>query len=101
MIKKQIQKHDFLTGGPEIQYRLDLSDISFGNNLNNVTAENFIMWDVGDDTIITPRIILHGTQDNNIFVVNENEISWNGRTLVTEERVREIVLESLVNLRGE
>lgn len=100
MIKKQIQKHDFLTGGPEIQYRLDLSDISFGNNLNNVTAENFIIWDADNNNIIdiTPRMILRGTQDNNIFVVNENEISWNGRSLVTEERVREIVLEILRDL---
>lgn len=78
MVKKQIQKHDFLSGGPVLQYVIPF---------------------IADDTITIGNITNHhrpvfsmvDNDGNNIFNVNEEQINWMGRNLVTEERLIELI----------
>ena len=90
MIKKQIQKHDFLNGGPVLQY-----EIPFHTNILNgdyITIDNSNT--MGYATInIQPHTALHNHQGDNIFRVDENRITYYDHDLVTENRLREIVQE--------
>lgn len=98
MVNKQLQKHDFLTGGPVLQY-----EIPFVNG-----TMNYGTWDpqdiiLDDDQVIggiTNQVIrgitINDNIDNNIiFQANEDTIQWMGQEVMTEERVREIVNEIL------
>jgi hypothetical protein len=76
MVKKQIQKHDFLNGGPEIQYSLNFDVDSFG---------------VEPATTINPQFRLTNANDGDILLVTENELRWNGQNIMTEDRINEIV----------
>ena len=73
MVRKQIQKHDFLSGGPVIQYEMD-----FGTTTIDGLLGTNITW--GDPTLTLTNGINH---------------------LVTEERVREMIREYMDQLRGE
>lgn len=79
MFKKQIQKHNFLTGGPVIQYEMD-----FGTTTINGSAGTNFVW--GDSTL---------TLANNLTY------SIDITQLVTEERVRQMISEYMDQLRGE
>lgn len=86
MVRKQIQRHDFLNGGPERQYSLNF----------NVEDQDPIGVVGGFSTTqVNPQFSMVNNNGDDIFVVNENEIVWRGQTLVTEERVREIVEEEI------
>ena len=78
MVKKQIQKHNFLTGGPVIQYEMD-----FGITTINGSA-GALVW--GDSTLIVT--------DNTTYSIDISQ-------LVTEERVRQMISEYTDQLRGE
>jgi len=97
MVKKEIKKHSFLKEESILlwgnqTYIVNGDDIvTIGIN-NHVTAENYVLG------TINPHIRLDNTMGDSIFVVNENEIVWRGQTLVTEERVREIVEEQMREL---
>jgi hypothetical protein len=71
MVKKQIQKHNFLTGGPVIQFEIPF---------DNLTV-------IGTET----TSIVFGTDLN----------WGNMNQFVTEDRVREMVREYMDQLRGE
>ena len=90
MVNKQLQKHDFLTGGPVLQY-----EIPFVNG-----TMNYGTWDpqdiILDDDQVIPGITVNDNIGNNIiFQANEDTIQWMGQEVMTEERVREIVNEIL------
>lgn len=85
MVRKQIQKHDFLNGGPEIQYSLNFDVDSFG--VEPATA----MFTIGNHTTINPQFRLTNANDGDILLVTENELRWNGQNIMTEDRINEIV----------
>lgn len=85
MIKKQIQRHDFLTGGPVLQYEIPFD--------YDIWGAQDIVFDPG---LVFPGITVNGDVGNNIiFQANEDTIQWMGQEVMTEERVREIVNEIL------
>ena len=90
MVKKQIQRHDFLTGGPVLQYEIPFAD-------NTWDYDTWVPQDIVFDTNqIIPGITVNDNIGNNIiFQANEDTIQWMGQEVMTEERVREIVNEIL------
>ena len=91
MIKKQIQKHNFLTGGPVSQ-----REIYFGHDWTSTVTDNPITFanvDVG--------ITIDNGAGNYIFTATENRLQWNGDDIPTEERVREIFREEYYNVLRE
>lgn len=86
MVKKQIQKHDFLNGGPERQYSLNF-DIEDQDTILVVDGNAFTFR----TTQINPHFNMVDDNGDNIFVVTENQIQWRGSDLITEERLREII----------
>ena len=94
MVKKQIQKHNFLTGGPVIQYEIPFEDGTLG--FNTITPEN-------DFTIelINPGITVNNGIGDIIFTATENQLQWVGGDIPTEERVREIFREEYYNILRE
>ena len=93
MIKKQIQKHNFLNGGPVLQYEIPL----FGG----IDVGNII---IGEQNIFTPQFILNDENGNNIFRVTRDMITYQDQPLVTEDRLREILREMMnehfMSIRG-
>ena len=91
MVKKQIQKHDFLNGGHERQnslsFNIDDQD-TIGIAGENIFASR-------TTTQVNPQFSMVDNNGNNIFVVTENQIQWRGSDLITEERVREIINSSV------
>lgn len=96
MVKKQIQKHNFLSGGPEIQYSLNFN-IEDQDTIGVADGNNFAFR----ATQINPQFSMVDNNGDDIFVVTENQIRWRGADLVTEARVRELVLEIMSGLRSE
>lgn len=96
MVKKQIQKHNFLTGGPVLQY-----EIPFYTNILN--GDNIVMgYDMGYATTnFRPHMALHNHQGDNIFMVDEDRITYYDHDLVTEDRVRDIVREAIMEVMNE
>ena len=94
MIKKQIQKHNFLTGGPVLQ-----REIYFGGDWawTSTVTDNPITFDTNVDVGIT---IDNGIGDI-IFTATENQLQWGGSDIPTEERVREIFREEYYNVLRE
>jgi hypothetical protein len=90
MVKKQIQRHDFLTGGPVLQYEIPFVGGTWD-------YDTWVPQDIVFDTIqIIPGITVNDNIGNNIiFQANEDTIQWMGQEVMTEERVREIVNEIL------
>jgi hypothetical protein len=90
MVKKQIQRHDFLTGGPVLQYEIPFVDGAWD-------YDTWVPQDIVFDTNqIIPGITVNDNIGNNIiFQANEDTIQWMGQEVMTEERVREIVNEIL------
>lgn len=86
MVKKQIQKHNFLSGGPEIQYSLNFNFED--QDTIGVAGENHFAFRT---TQINPQFSMVDINGNDIFVVTEEQIRWRGADLVTEERLREII----------
>lgn len=97
MVKKQIQRHDFLNGGPVKQYIFDFN----GDDTITIGGDNNINFITAIDNPFTPEFILNNNSGDNIFVVNENQLRWRGSDLVTEARFRELVLEIMSGLRSE
>ena len=90
MVKKQIQRHDFLTGGPVLQYEIPFVD---GVWDYDTWVPQDIVFDTGQ---VIPGITVNDNIGNNIiFQANEDTIQWMGQEVMTEERVREIVNEIL------
>lgn len=92
MIKKQIQKHNFLTGGPVLQ-----REIYFGDDWTSTVTDNQIIFDTNVDVGIT----IDNGAGNYIFTATENRLQWNGDDIPTEERVREIFREEYYNVLRE
>jgi len=89
MVKKQIQKHDFLNDGPILQYELPLF-----NDINQRRHNNFIT--INDhQTQVIPQFTLNGVNGDNIFTVNTDVITYQNQSLVTEDRLKEIVREMM------
>ncbi len=84
MVRKQIQKHDFLNGGPERQYSLNFN--SEGQDTINIG-----LGGITNTPQINPQFSIVNNNGDNIFMVTENEIRWNGQNVMTEERINEIV----------
>lgn len=84
MVRKQIQKHDFLNGGPERQYSLNFN--SEGQDTINIG-----LGGITNMPQINPQFSIVNNNGDNIFMVTENEIRWNGQNVMTEERINEIV----------
>lgn len=95
MVKKQIQKHNFLTGGPVIQYEIPFEDGTTVIPNNDVTIE---FRDVRD---VNPGITVNNQIGDIIFTATENELQWVGSNIPTEERVREIFREEYYNILRE
>jgi hypothetical protein len=97
MIRKQIQKHNFLTGGPVLQY-----EIPFNTNILNVDTISTVL--ANDDLInytttnFRPYMVLHNHQGDNIFRVDEDRITYYDQEIVTEDRVRDIVRETVMEV---
>ena len=92
MVKKQIQRHDFLTGGPVLQYEIPFADGTLNYNTYTWNAQDIVF----DTNQIIPGITVNDNIGNNIiFQANEDTIQWMGQEVMTEERVREIVNEIL------
>jgi len=85
MFRKQIQKHDFLNGGPEKQYSLNFGVDSFG--VDTPTG----MFTINNHTAINPQFRLNNIDNGEIFLVTENVLRWNGQNLITEDRINELV----------
>lgn len=83
MVKKQIQKHDFLNGGPERQYSLNFNFDA--QDSINIGGHNLT---IGNMEQINPQFSMVDTNGNDIFVVTEDQIRWRGADLVTEEKMR-------------
>lgn len=82
MFKKQIQKHNFLTGGPVLQYELPFdTEISFDFSVDN--------WAIDDGPI------------EGQLTINDEGVLYNGEPVPTEERVREIFREEYYNILRE
>jgi hypothetical protein len=94
MIRKQIQKHNFLTGGPILQY-----EIPFNTNILNVDTITTVLVDNNYTTTnFRPFMALDNQQGDNIFMVDEDRITYYGLDLVTEDRVRELVRETVMEV---
>ena len=85
MFKKQIQRHDFLSGGPISQYEIPFQ------------TEPIITNDRQTDIGIT----FNNANGNTIFTANENGVFHGVEPLTTEERVREIFREEYYNILRE
>lgn len=81
MVKKNIKKHSFLEEEPIFLF--------WGNE--TYVTDPYLTIGSNINTHINPSFTLNNNTGDSIFIVNENEIVWRGQTLVTEERVREIV----------
>jgi hypothetical protein len=94
MVRKQIQKHNFLTGGPVLQY-----EIPFNTNILNVDTITTVLVDNNYTTTnFRPYMALDNQQGDNIFMVDEDRITYYGLDLVTEDRVRELVRETVMEV---
>lgn len=91
MVKKQIQKHNFLNGGPERQYSLNF-DIEDQDTIG-IAGENIFAFRT--TTQVNPQFSMVDINGNDIFVVTEEQIRWRGSDLITEERLREIINSSV------
>jgi|694.fasta_scaffold98704_4 hypothetical protein len=97
MIRKQIQKHNFLTGGPILQY-----EIPFNTNILNVDTITTVLVDNNYTTTnFRPHMVLHNHQGDNIFRVDEDRITYYDQEIVTEDRVRDIVREAVMEVMNE
>jgi hypothetical protein len=85
MVKKEIQGHDFLNGGPIKQYRIDFGDGLISVHPGDITIDSNII------PTFNSRFELNDSNGDNIFLVNEDRVSWMGQNLVTEERVLELI----------
>lgn len=79
MVKKQIQKHNFLTGGPVLQ-----REIYFG-----------------DDWMWTSTVTNNQPTFDVVSFSMDVQAYYNGEPMVTEERVREIFREEYYNVLRE
>jgi hypothetical protein len=95
MVKKEVKKHSFLKEEP-ILFGGNEDYIVNGDIVSNFGVDNNITLDANPFRLNSIR--LNNNTGDPIFVVNENEIVWRGQTLVTEERVREIVEEQMREL---
>ena len=95
MVKKEVKKHSFLKEEP-ILFGGNEDYIVNGDIVSNFGVDNNITLDVNPFRLNSIR--LNNNTGDPIFFVNENEIVWRGQTLVTEERVREIVEEQMREL---
>jgi hypothetical protein len=98
---KTIPKHSFLDGSP-FYY---VSQREWGY-IDELTGQINIPYDVDFTTTITDTPTYQGVTVTNgqggvIFEANENQITWNGSDLMTEERVREIFREEYYNILQE
>lgn len=102
---KKIPKHNFLDGSP-FWY---VSQREWGY-VDELTGQINIPYDTPYDldftTTITDTPTYQGVTVTNgqggvIFEANENQITWNGSDLMTEERVREIFREEYYNVLRE
>lgn len=96
MVKKQIQKHNFLTGGPVIQYEIPFEDGTLG--FNTITPDNNLTIEFMD---LNPGITVNNRIGDIIFTATENQLQWVGSDIPTEERVREIFREEYYNILRE
>ncbi len=92
---KKIPKHNFLDGSP-FWY---VSQREWGY-VDGLTGQINIPYDLDFTTTITDTPTYQGVTVTNgqggvIFEANENQITWNGSDLMTEERVREIFREEI------
>jgi len=85
MVRKQIQKHDFLNGGPEKQYSLNFDVDSF------VVDSPIGTFTIGNHAAINPQFRLNNIDNGEIFLVTENVLRWNGQNVITEDRINELV----------
>jgi len=95
---KTIPKHSFSDGSP-FWY---VSSREYGY-INEETGQINIPYDnlTFTDCEVVPGITVNNNIGDVIFGVNENEITWNGSDLMTEERVREIFREEYYNILRE
>ena len=97
MVRKQIQKHNFLTDGPVLQY-----EIPFHTNILNGDIITTVLVDNNYTTTnFRPHMALHNQQGDNIFMVDEDRITYYNHDLVTEDRVRELVREAIIEVMNE
>lgn len=96
MVKKQIQKHNFLTGGPVIQYEIPFEGGTLG--FNTITPDNNLTIEFMD---VNPGITVNNQIGDIIFTATENQLQWGGSDIPTEERVREIFREEYYNILRE
>jgi len=101
---KTIQKHNFLDGSPF--YYVSQRERGY---IDELIGQINIPYDTPDDldfiTTITDTPTYQGVTVTNgqgdvIFEANENQITWNGSDLMTEERVREIFIQEIEVLRS-
>jgi hypothetical protein len=100
MVRKQIQKHNFLTGGPVLQYEIPFhTNILNGDTISTVLAnDDLINYTT---TNFRPYMALDNQQGDNIFMVDEDRITYYDHDLVTEDRVRELVREAVMEVMNE
>tara|TARA_R110000868_G_scaffold151101_1_gene374697 strand:+ start:229 stop:540 length:312 start_codon:yes stop_codon:yes gene_type:complete len=84
-IFKTIPKHSFLDDSP---FWYD-SQREWGY-VDELTGQINIPYDTPYDTPTYQGVTVTNGQGGVIFEANENQITWNGSDLMTEERVREI-----------
>ncbi len=104
---KTIPKHNFLDGSP-FYYDSQREWVYINELTGQINIPYDVPYDVDFTTTITDTPTYQGVTVTNgqgvtvtngqggvIFEVNENQITWNGSDLVTEERVREIFREEI------
>ena len=98
MIKKWVNKHDFISGKPKYHLTYDPNEV----NQNIFIGRDG--WIVGTDVITiadntnydtNPIITLTNPNGGNIFSVSDDGIYYQNQPLATEDRLREIVREMM------
>lgn len=91
MVKKQIQGHDFLNGGPIKQYKINFADDLIAAHQGDVNTANIMI------PIFDSRFELNDSNGDNIFLVNKDRVSWMDQNLVTEQRVLQLINQYISN----
>lgn len=93
MVKKEIKKHNFLNGNPISED----DTLIFGN----IIAEpGSVFTIIGENQRFIPQLTLNDEAGNNIFRVNEESITYYDQSLVTENRLLEMVQEIIDEYLG-
>ena len=91
MIKKWVNKHDFISGKPKYHLTYDPN----GVNQNIFMGSDTITITNYEGYVTNPIITLTNPNGGDIFSVSDDGIYYQNQPLATEDRLREIVREMM------